>query len=159
MVQQKVAPQGNPPAKPLDILQSSVTFLRSPESPVKGHSGFLTAILEARTVRDQLGRSYELFVGAGTYAQVLAKQEFFNSTLGLSFAGQPVVGTVRPPLPGKSNWGVALGVRDTVTGRVRILFSKEEADRLNSELRRLPSNRLGPLKRDEFFVYKLREVQ
>jgi hypothetical protein len=156
--QQKAAPQVKAPAKPLDVLQSSVAFLRSPENPVKGQLGLLTATVETRTVRDQLGRSYEVFVGAGTYAQAITKQEFINTKLALSFAGQPVVGTIRPPLPGKSNWGVALGVRDPVTGRVRILFSKEEADRLNTDLKRLPSTKLGPLKRDEFFVYKLREV-
>jgi len=144
------------PATLVDVFETSLTFLRAPEAPLRGQRRMLTAALGTRLVRGPQAGSYEVFAGAGSYAQVVAKQEFFNK-LSLSSQGQPLAATIRPPLPGKETWGLAVGMRDSNTGRIKILLTEQEAKRVDAELKRLSPAQLGPLRHGEIFVYPLRK--
>ncbi len=149
--QQKAA---SGPSAPLDTLTAAIILLRNQNREISGQAGIVTAKIETETFRDRTGRSYEVWVGAGTESEVGEKRAFVNKKLSVSLDGQKVVATVRPPLPGKRNWGVALAVQDGAGG-LRVLFSETEAQVLLSDLKGRRTAELGPLRSNQFFANKV----
>jgi hypothetical protein len=108
-------------------------------------------------VRDRQDRTFQVFVAAGEQREMMAKRDFLDEQRWRVDAESVLVAIARPPLPPREpTWSVVLGVRDVTTDRVRIFFSREEAERLLEELkRRVPAGRFGPLDRYRFAVNKL----
>ena len=152
----KLGSKGAP--REVDCVETSIDLRQSRMSGVTGRRGLVKAAVLTRATFDRSGRTYEVVIGSGSYDEMLNLRQLINEGQDLSFEGRKVMGVIRPPLASRETWGMALGVRDDETGRVRILFTEPEAQRLVANLRRLPPAQLGPLATVSPRLYKLRGV-
>jgi hypothetical protein len=143
--------------KPLDAIESGLEVLRKVSLPVKGRGQQVSGELHVKPIAGALGRNRELFIGAGTQTDVTTMREFVNDTLGkrVTLGGKRLLGVLRPPLKANPLWGLAVGVVEPKTDKVRLLLSEAEAKSLLADLRRLPDQELRPLKRDNFFIQEV----
>lgn len=143
------------PAQLVDVLEGEVRAGQVEQRHPKSLRGVLSGSLDIRVYPERSGRSFEVRVAAGTEGQVIEKREAVNGRMSLSFAKQPVVAVVRPPLGVNQSWTLVLGVRDQATGRIQTLLSQEEAGRLAADIGGLSEAALGPLNAREFAVSRL----
>ncbi len=138
----------------VDAIEVAVDLFRNVNISITGRESVVSGKLQARPVRGRLGQSQELFVGAGTLEEVREKRRFVNETLAarIPVEGRRIAGFVRPPLREGSNWGLALGLVEPDSDRVRLLLSEDEAKSLLARLKSLPDSQLKPLVRNEFFI-------
>jgi len=138
----------------VDVFETPLEVLRTVSAPITGKQMVMAGRIHGTAIQGRLGRSKELFIGAGTLGDVSAKRDFVNKTLSRRIAldGSRIVAVVRPPLKSNNMWGVVVGIGEQGTDRVRLLLSDEEAKSLLAQFRQLPDSELRPLTKGEFFV-------
>jgi hypothetical protein len=145
------------PSRMVDAIEVTVELFRNVNLSIAGKERVVSGKVQARPVRGRLGQSQELFVGAGTLEEVREKRNFVNGTLAarVPVEGRRIGGFVRPPVREGGKWGLALGLIEPDSDRVRLLLSEDEAKQLLARLKALPDSQLKPLVRSEFFIQEV----